>query len=92
MQDDLAELDRPALEATLAARGIEPYRARQIFGWIHRRGVADIAGCVADLQARGYRGWAVVEQDMLGDRDSEGRTPLEGMSAAREYLRGLGLG
>jgi inosose dehydratase len=56
------------------------------------RGVADIAGCVADLQARGYRGWAVVEQDMLGEYDSEGRTPLEGMRAAREYLRGLGLG
>jgi inosose dehydratase len=56
------------------------------------RGIANIAGCVADLQSRGYRGWAVVEQDILGDRDADGRTPLEGMSAAREYLRELGLG
>ncbi|MFO7167234.1 MAG: sugar phosphate isomerase/epimerase [Chloroflexota bacterium] len=55
------------------------------------QGSAQIAGCVADLRARGYRGWAVVEQDMLGERDADGRTPLEGMSAAREYLRGLGL-
>jgi inosose dehydratase len=56
------------------------------------RGAADIAGCVADLQSRGYCGWAVVEQDILGERDADGRTPLEGMSAARAYLRGLGLG
>ncbi len=55
------------------------------------RGVADIAGCVADLQARDYHGWAVVEQDIIGERDADGRTPLEGMMAAREYLRGLGL-
>lgn len=55
------------------------------------RGVADIAGCVADLRARAYQGWAVVEQDMLGERDADGRTPLEGMTAAREYLRGLGI-
>jgi hypothetical protein len=34
----------------------------------------------------------VVEQDILGERDTDGRTPLEGMSAARAYLRGLGLG
>jgi inosose dehydratase len=56
------------------------------------RGAADIAGCVADLQSRGYRGWAVVEQDILGERDADGRTPLEGMSAARAYLRELELG
>jgi inosose dehydratase len=56
------------------------------------QGVADIAGCVADLQSRGYHGWAVVEQDILGERDADGRAPLEGMSAARDYLRELGLG
>jgi inosose dehydratase len=55
------------------------------------RGIADIAGCVADLQSRGYYGWAVVEQDILGERDAEGRAPLEGMSAARAYLRELGV-
>lgn len=54
-------------------------------------GAADISGCVADLQARGYSGWAVVEQDIIGDRDATGRTPLEGMTAARAYLRGLGI-
>ncbi len=39
---DLAELERPALEAALEARGYERFRARQIFGWIYRRGVTDI--------------------------------------------------
>ena len=40
---DLAELERPALEAALAERGHEPFRARQIFGWVYRRGVADVS-------------------------------------------------
>ena len=39
---DLAELDRSALEAALQARGHERFRARQIFRWIYRRGVADV--------------------------------------------------
>ena len=55
------------------------------------RGAAAIAGCVSDLQSRGYRGWAVVEQDILGERDADGRAPLEGMTAARDYLRELGI-
>ena len=39
---DLAELERPALEALLAAQGVERFRARQIFGWIYRRGISDV--------------------------------------------------
>ena len=40
---DLADLDRPALEAALAAQGHQRFHARQIFQWIHRRGVTDVA-------------------------------------------------
>jgi len=40
---DLAEMDRPALESALAERGQPRFRARQIFAWIYRRGVADPA-------------------------------------------------
>ena len=40
---DLGELDRLALEAALEERGYERFRARQIFRWIYRRGVTDIA-------------------------------------------------
>jgi 23S rRNA (adenine2503-C2)-methyltransferase len=39
---DLAELDRPSLEAALAERGHLRFRAGQIFRWIYRRGVTDV--------------------------------------------------
>lgn len=39
---DLAELEMPQLEAALAARGQERFRARQLFSWIYRRGVTDL--------------------------------------------------
>jgi inosose dehydratase len=54
-------------------------------------GHAKIAECVAILQARGYDGWVVVEQDVFGGRDAAGRTPLESMRAARTYLRRRGI-
>ena len=38
---DLAELDVPALETALEAIGRPRFHARQIFQWIHRRGVVD---------------------------------------------------
>ena len=38
---DIAELERPALEAALAARGHARFHAGQIFRWIYRRGVTD---------------------------------------------------
>ncbi|MDP6371909.1 MAG: 23S rRNA (adenine(2503)-C(2))-methyltransferase RlmN [Vicinamibacterales bacterium] len=38
---DLAELELPELQAALTPSGIEPYRAKQVFRWIHRRAVLD---------------------------------------------------
>ena len=52
---DLAELERPALEAALVARGHEGFRAGQIFRWIYRRGVTDLAAMTdlsLELRAR----------------------------------------
>jgi len=40
---DLAGLELSALEAQLESRGLPRFRARQIFRWIHHRGVTDIA-------------------------------------------------
>jgi 23S rRNA (adenine2503-C2)-methyltransferase len=40
---DLADLERPALESALEARGHQRFHARQIFRWIYKRGVTDIA-------------------------------------------------
>jgi len=39
---DLAELDRLELEAALIEHGSERFRARQIFRWVYRRGVANL--------------------------------------------------
>jgi len=43
IRPDLAGLERADLEAALEARGHARFRARQIFRWIHRRGVTDVA-------------------------------------------------
>ena len=40
---DLADLERPALQEALAARGHHRFRADQIFQWIYRHGVMDLA-------------------------------------------------
>jgi 23S rRNA (adenine2503-C2)-methyltransferase len=40
---DLAELERPALEAALDARGHPRFHAGQIFRWLYHRGVSDPA-------------------------------------------------
>jgi 23S rRNA (adenine2503-C2)-methyltransferase len=50
---DLAELDRPALETALDARGHQRFHARQIFRWIYRHGVTDV-DAMTDL-SRGLR-------------------------------------
>ena len=42
LRPDLADLDRPALESALDARGHKRFHARQIFRWIYRHGVTDI--------------------------------------------------
>ena len=40
---DLASLERHALEEALTARGHQRFRAHQIFQWIYRHGVSDLA-------------------------------------------------
>lgn len=40
---DIAELERPELEALLEARGFQRFHARQLFSWIYRRGVTDVS-------------------------------------------------
>src|SRR5215510_12269523 len=45
---DLADLERPALESLVAERGLPPFRARQIFAWLYKRGVSSL-GEMTDL-------------------------------------------
>ncbi|MBI2834680.1 MAG: 23S rRNA (adenine(2503)-C(2))-methyltransferase RlmN [Acidobacteria bacterium] len=47
-RQDLAELERPELEEALAHLGSAPFHARQLYRWIHRRGVTDF-GAMTDL-------------------------------------------
>ena len=47
---DLAEFERPALEAALLERGHPPFRGRQIFRWIYKHQVTDPA-LMRDLPA-----------------------------------------
>jgi inosose dehydratase len=54
------------------------------------RGCADIAGVVTDLLSLGYRGWVVVEQDILLPA-SPLATPLENAQVSRAFLRQLGI-
>jgi 23S rRNA (adenine2503-C2)-methyltransferase len=41
---DLAELDLPEVATVLEQLGVEPFHARQLFRWIHKRGATDMAG------------------------------------------------
>jgi 23S rRNA (adenine2503-C2)-methyltransferase len=50
---DIAELERPELEEAFEKAGLERYRARQVFRWIHKRGVTDFES-MSDL-ARSVR-------------------------------------
>lgn len=53
-------------------------------------GFADIAGLVRHLEARGYRGWYVLEQDIaLDGAPPPGEGPIDAARASMEYLAGL---
>lgn len=51
-------------------------------------GEVDFPEIVERVEARGYDGWAVVEQDVLTD---DADTPRQSAKRNRDYLRGLGL-
>jgi 23S rRNA (adenine2503-C2)-methyltransferase len=60
---DLAELERAELETALVAREHERFRGAQIFQWIHRRGVTDIAA-MTDLP-RALRASLAADFDLI---------------------------
>jgi 23S rRNA (adenine2503-C2)-methyltransferase len=72
---DLADADLPELEELLAVQGAPRFHARQLFGWIHRRGVTDVEAMTdlgRDLRTRLAREFdlftpAVVRQDRSAD-------------------------
>jgi len=54
------------------------------------QGAVDFAGVLALLQQQGYRGWAVVEQDVLPGGAGM-QAPAVNATAARAYLRQFGI-
>ena len=72
---DLADLERPALEAALEARGHQRFHARQIVRWIYQHGVTDIAAMTdlsRDLRATLARDFtlftpALAQRDISAD-------------------------
>jgi 23S rRNA (adenine2503-C2)-methyltransferase len=65
---DLAGLERPALEQTLADLGVPRFRGRQIFHWIHRRGVDDfnqMTNLGADVRARLGQGFRAETPELI---------------------------
>ena len=58
------------------------------------RGVVDFSAVVEALKGSGYRGWVVVEQDVLleaGPGARLPRNPKESARRNRDHLRRLGL-
>jgi len=55
------------------------------------QGDLNIDGVIASLEASGYTGWYVLEQDVAitGDLPAEGAGPIEGVRESVDYLRGL---
>jgi inosose dehydratase len=53
------------------------------------QGDVDVAGVVGALEAAGYRGWYVLEQDTVLDGPPEGDGPARAVRESLYYLRGL---
>jgi 23S rRNA (adenine2503-C2)-methyltransferase len=74
---DLAELELSDLEGILESHGIEPFRARQIFRWIYRRGEVDVdrmTDLSRDLRARLRSGFGITTPRIVGDLHSHDGT------------------
>jgi 23S rRNA (adenine2503-C2)-methyltransferase len=66
---DLAGLELHALEAAFEQRGLEPFRARQIFRWIHRHGVTSFEAMTdlpQSLRSALVAGFALTTPQVVG--------------------------
>jgi inosose dehydratase len=53
------------------------------------QGDVDIAGVVSHLEAHGYDGWYVLEQDAVLTEEPEGEGPLADVRASADYIRSI---
>jgi 23S rRNA (adenine2503-C2)-methyltransferase len=77
---DVAELDLAELEQRLAAIGAPRFHGRQVYQWIHRRGVTDFTAMTDlghELRHRLSRDFAVTTPEVVKrERSSDGTTKL----------------
>src|SRR5688572_24280107 len=74
---DLAQLDLAELEKTMVAHGLQPFHARQIFRWIHKRGVTDprqMTDLSLALRARLQTDFQITTPAVLDDQTSSDGT------------------
>jgi len=76
LRPDLAELDLAQLEAALADRGAPRFHARQIYRWVHKRGVTDTER-MSDL-SKTLRGTLATEFDLSTPRVVNDETSVDG--------------
>jgi inosose dehydratase len=78
--------------ATRVQRGEVTYTAAVASGMYRPLGGGDvdIAGIVRTLEAHGYAGWYVLEQDTVLTGDPEGEGPVQDVRTSVAYLRGIG--
>jgi inosose dehydratase len=72
--------------------GHEISYADGVSGGLYRplgQGDVDVAGVVDALEAVGYRGWYVLEQDTILDGPSRDEGPVRAVRESLDYLRGL---
>jgi inosose dehydratase len=53
------------------------------------QGDVDVAGVVSALEAAGYQGWYVLEQDTILDGPPRDEGPVRAVRESLDYLRGL---
>ncbi len=86
----LKDLDAAAAERVRS--GEVPFRQAVVDGLFRPlgRGDVDIAGLIRVLEAQGYRGWYVLEQDTALDGEPpSGKGPIEDALISVEFLRAL---
>ena len=91
---DLADLERPALESALEARGHERFHARQIFRWIYKRGVTDIDAMTdlsRELRATLAREFALTTPPLVAARTIDRRHAEVSAAPCRRPADRIGL-
>jgi 23S rRNA (adenine2503-C2)-methyltransferase len=75
---DLAEMDLPELEQALESMGHPRFHARQLFQWVHKRGVTDFGGMTdlgRDLRSSLASAFRVATPEVVrSDKSSDGTT------------------